>query len=174
MILHRRRKLLPQLASQLTEHLRKARRLDHEGSRYFELLVLYSQGRSNEEKEFYASLLSTVRPQASREFIPLELDRYRAIADWHHAALLEMVRMKDFKPDPKGLSLGLGGNVKPTGRPTACTTKKTAPPCLSPCRTARGYFRPCQIALGHHHGKQILRLCTFDQLFSLRHGPGQA
>ncbi len=114
MVLHRRRKLVPQLAGRITEHLRKVGRLDHEGSRYFEMLVLYVQSRSEEEKEFYAHLLGTVRPSGSREFIPLELDRFRAIADWHHAALLEMVRLKNFLPDPEGLSLRLGGNVKPS------------------------------------------------------------
>lgn len=114
MVLHRRRKLLPQLATRITEHLRRVGRLDHESSRYFELLVHYAHARSDEEKDFYAGLLSTLRPHTSREFVPLQLDRFRAIADWHHSALLEMVRLKDFQPDPEGLSLRLGGNVKPS------------------------------------------------------------
>lgn len=112
MVLARKRKLLPSLSSRISELWVRQGRLSAEDSRYFDLLVLHANARTDEEKEFYARLLARLRPD--QQFATLELDRLRALADWTHFAVLEMTELKGFRPDPRWISLRLGGSVKPS------------------------------------------------------------
>jgi len=108
LILNKKRKLKPQQAVKI----RKALQLDPDASRYFDLLVQYEGTRSIEEKEFYESILNTLRPE--KKFSPFDLDQFRLISDWYHIALLEMVKLADFQEDPKWICKRLTFSISPT------------------------------------------------------------
>jgi uncharacterized protein (TIGR02147 family) len=109
MVLNRKRKLLPSLSGKISEQFLKQGRFTQDESRYFDMLVLFSNASSMEEKNFYQRILSELRPD--RQFSTLDLDRIRFISDWYHIAILEMTYLKDFNSDPQWIRLRLGDSV---------------------------------------------------------------
>jgi uncharacterized protein (TIGR02147 family) len=109
MVLNRKRRLLPSFSSKISEQFLKQGRFTQNEARYFDMLVLFSNASSTEEKNFYQRILSELRPD--REFVTLDLDRIRFMSDWYHIAILEMTFLKDFNSDPRWISLRLGENV---------------------------------------------------------------
>ncbi len=109
MVLSKKRRLQPSLANKISQHFIKSGRFNETEARYFEMLVLFANAASFEEKAFYQKILSSLTP--AKEFSTLQLDQLRTIADWYHIAILEMTFLKDFKPDSRWISLRLGNSV---------------------------------------------------------------
>jgi uncharacterized protein (TIGR02147 family) len=109
MVLGRKRKLLPTLSSRVSQHYLATGRFDETQARYFDMLVLFSNARNEEEKIFYQKILSSLRPD--RQFSTLSLDHFRVVSDWYHLAIVEMTQLSDFKSDLRWISLRLGGSV---------------------------------------------------------------
>jgi uncharacterized protein (TIGR02147 family) len=109
LVFSRKRRLLPSLASKISQYFLEREEFTQIEARYFDMLVLFSNALSIEEKKFYQSILSSLRPDQS--FSTLELDQMRLIADWWHIAILEMTHLKIFKSDPRWISLRLGESV---------------------------------------------------------------
>ncbi len=109
MVLNRKRRLLPSLSSKISQQWVTTGRLTETEARYFDMLVLFSNARTNEEKIFYEKILSSLRPD--RQFSCLSLDHFRIVSDWYHLAIVEMTQLKGFKADPHWIRLRLGGNV---------------------------------------------------------------
>lgn len=98
LVLNRKRRLLPPLSTKISQYLQNRDHLTEKEARYFEILVMYAQSRTPEEKEMYQRLLANLRPD--RFFTTLELDHIRLISDWYHFAILEMTNLRDFNSDP--------------------------------------------------------------------------
>lgn len=109
MVLGQKRKLLPNLASRVSTQFREAGRFTENEARYFDILVLFHNAKAAEEKNFYEGILSGLKPD--QRFSTLALDKLNVISDWYHSAILEMTLLKKFNPDPRWISLRLGGSV---------------------------------------------------------------
>ncbi len=109
MILNKRRKLNAQLAARISRALISNGTMTESDAHYFNLLVLRHNAKTESEQHFYEDLIAPLLPL--NKFSTLSLDRFRAVADWHHFAILELTYLKNFNPDPKWISLRLGGNV---------------------------------------------------------------
>jgi uncharacterized protein (TIGR02147 family) len=111
MVLNRKRRLLPTLSSKISKHFASSGRFTENEARYFDILVMFHNSSTLEEKNFYEGILSSLKPD--RSFSTLELDKLNIISEWYHAAILEMTDTKNFKPDPRWISLRLGDSVSP-------------------------------------------------------------
>jgi uncharacterized protein (TIGR02147 family) len=109
MVLSKKRKLLPSLSSRISRQFLQTGYFSDTEARYFDMLVLFSNAATLEEKNFYQSILSSIRPD--RKFSTLELDHLRLISDWYHIAILEMTHLKDFNSDLQWITLRLGDSV---------------------------------------------------------------
>ncbi len=71
-------------------------------------------GHSPREKlDFLSNASATLSAEQSRKrqserFLDLEDDRFRAIADWHHLAILSLTRVKGAKSEPRWIARRLG------------------------------------------------------------------
>ncbi len=108
MILNQKRKLHPKQAIRIKNTLG----FSEEESRYFDFLILYANAPSLGEKEFYENVLKTLRPD--NQLSSLDLDHFKLISDWYHIAILEMVRLSDFKEDPQWIGQRLMGEISKT------------------------------------------------------------
>jgi len=86
-------------------------KLPGEQKRFFDLLVLKGSAKTMAERDLYAALLEGLHPL--EKCLKLDLDTFRAIADWHHFALLEMIELRDFKRDARYLSGRLKDRISP-------------------------------------------------------------
>lgn len=109
MVLNSKRRLLPSLSSKISQSFLKAARFSENEARYFDMLVLFSNATTNDEKLFYQRILASLRPDQT--FSDLELDHFRIVSDWYHLAIVEMTMLKNFNPDLQWISLRLGGSV---------------------------------------------------------------
>jgi len=66
---------------------------------YFCNLVNLSSAKSQEAKGLIEERLKEIHPKS--QFYTLELDAFRVISDWYHYAILEMIELRDFRPNPK-------------------------------------------------------------------------
>lgn len=102
MVLNRKRKLLPSLGVKLGESFKKRSQMSEQELRYFNLLVVYANAGSAEEKLLYQKLLASLRPDQS--FSTLQLDQLRAVQEWYHFAVLEMTELTEFsKVSPRNV-----------------------------------------------------------------------
>jgi uncharacterized protein (TIGR02147 family) len=109
MVLGQKRKLLPNLSSKISAQFKDAGRFSEAEARYFEILVLFHNAQTIEEKNFYGGILASVKPD--QRFSTLDLDKLNVIADWYYSVIMEMTAVKNFKSDPRWICLKLGGSV---------------------------------------------------------------
>ncbi len=109
MVLSKKRRLLPNLSSKICQDLIKRKRLTETEARYLDMLVLFANSSTEEEKTFYERILASLRPD--QKFSTLQLDQMRIISDWYHFAILEMTNLKNFNSDPQWITRHLGGSV---------------------------------------------------------------
>jgi len=109
MVLNRKRKLLPNLSSKISNQFLTTGKFKEKEARYFDILVLFNNAITVEEKTFYEGILSSLKPD--RSFSTLDLDQLKIISDWYHAAILEMTALKNFNSDPQWMHLKLGESV---------------------------------------------------------------
>lgn len=76
--------------------------LDATESKYFENLVQFNQGSSNEQKSKYFQEMLKV--QKKKKIRLISSDQYEYFANWYNPAIRELVRCKDFQGDPKWIA----------------------------------------------------------------------
>lgn len=96
---------------EMAQKITRALRLSQDQGRFFEVLVLLARSKSIGERELYLDLLARLKPR--KDVTSLTVDRFRMIRDWYHSAILEMVSLKGFDPDPKWIAKRLGRGVTP-------------------------------------------------------------
>lgn len=74
-------------------------------SEYFTTLVDLAHGRSKRTREAAEKRISRMREVAEK---PLQLESFTMIAEWHHLAILELSRTKNFEPTPGRIARRLG------------------------------------------------------------------
>lgn len=109
MVLSEKRKLLPSLASKISVQYKEMGQFSEKEARFFDILVLFHNSQTVDEKNFYEGILSDLKPD--RTFSVLDLDQLNVIAEWYHSAILEIINLKDFNSDPQWICLRLGGSV---------------------------------------------------------------
>lgn len=107
-VLQGHRRLSPELAHRLASSLCET---DSE-RRYFEVLAMMEKAKSSVERDVYAGVLASLRPQ-SVKVDQIAVERFRFVADWYHVAVLEMVSLKDFVEDAKTIAEQLGPEISP-------------------------------------------------------------
>ena len=80
----------------------------HDTEVFCALVQLSARSRSSRE----SAQKKLIQLQYLREIISLDLDKYKTIADWHHLAILKLVRIKNFKTDSTWIGLRLGISSK--------------------------------------------------------------
>ncbi len=106
LILQEKRRLKSSIAGQI----RRSLQLSPQEQKYFDLLVLFRNAETDEERAFYQEALLEVHPE--KQFSLIRLDLLRVLSDWCHFAVLEMVRLKDFHEDPEWIAARLGNQVE--------------------------------------------------------------
>ena len=106
LILQEKRRLKSTVASQI----RKSLHLSNQEQKYFDLLVLYRNAATDDERTFYHEALLEVHPE--KQFSVLRLDLLRVLSDWCHFSVLEMIRLKDFHEDPDWIAARLGRRIE--------------------------------------------------------------
>lgn len=83
------------LASEGIFKVIKGLRLTQTEAKFFHQLVMMTQAKSHEEKDHHFKQLATYRPfRKARELTALQYD---CLSHWYHAAILELVRLKEFQ-----------------------------------------------------------------------------
>jgi len=72
---------------------------------YFSSLVSFHNAKNEGEKKHFEEQMKKLSP--SKRFSVLELDRFRAVADWYHMAILEMTQLKNFIPSTEWIQKNL-------------------------------------------------------------------
>lgn len=106
-ILRKERTLKIEVAKRFTSNLK----LVGNEKKYFELLVLFKNSKTVEEKKLYIDLLDSLRPRKLQTQQNLSLEAFRIIADWYHTAILELVELSDFQSDASWISCKLNNEV---------------------------------------------------------------
>lgn len=78
--------------------------------RYFELLVLTTTCQSQTEKRMFKAMLAKLRPKTARTTDEIALEVFAATSEWYHTALMTMLDLEDFNPDPAWIQERLGGD----------------------------------------------------------------
>ena len=107
LILQEKRRLKSAIAGQI----RKSLQLSPSEQKYFDLLVLYRNAETDDERAFYQEALLEVHPE--RQFSLIRLDLLRVLSDWCHFSVLEMIRLKDFHEDPEWIAARLKNQIEP-------------------------------------------------------------
>jgi len=83
--------------------------LSDKESRFFEHLVCFSQAKTAEEKDhFYGKLVDHYPPKHAKI---VEATHYKVFAHWYYIAILELVRLDDFRESARWISKKLRPNV---------------------------------------------------------------
>lgn len=107
-VLRGERKLKADLAARVMTALGA----NDEELKYFEMIVLVRGARTEKERESYLRILASIRPE--KKFHNLELEKFRFISEWYHLAVLEMVELRDFVPNPAWISRRLRQAISPS------------------------------------------------------------
>lgn len=114
-ILNRRRNLTVEFALRVSGFLD----LTRDERTYFESLVFLKNAKNPSEKEYFANIVSKIKPgDQKKAILP---DKYVLIKEWYYGVLDEMTCLFDFKFDPQYLSKRLGSEVTPQAISTALT-----------------------------------------------------
>ena len=70
-------------------------------------MVHFHNAKTDEDRNLYSELLSKINSKHST----LNVDQFRLIADWTHAAVLELIQVSDFKPCLKWMAKSLGDHI---------------------------------------------------------------
>jgi len=86
-------------------------KLTGEAKKYFELLVLFQNSKTIDEKKIYIEILESLRPKIIKTLQSLSIEAFRIISDWYHAAILELVGLFDFQNDAGWIKNKLGNEI---------------------------------------------------------------
>lgn len=107
LIMDRKRNLAPEGIFKVCKGLG----LSSEEARYFESLVKMNQAVSSEEKDHYFKELTKL--PSTRTKNSTVISQYKMFSHWYLIAILELVRLDDFKNDPIWISKKLSPKVTP-------------------------------------------------------------
>lgn len=102
-VLSNRRSLSAERAAQLAEILE----LEADDRSHFLLLVRLSRAKTEAAKAEVEAELAA-RTNKSEEPVTLEVDTFSVVARWHHAAILELLDLKNLDPTPIAIARRLG------------------------------------------------------------------
>ncbi|RYZ86408.1 MAG: TIGR02147 family protein, partial [Proteobacteria bacterium] len=94
------------ISSEVALELAQRLKLSDEERSYFYDLVELSQAKTQNLREIIQYRLS--RYEENKSYRTIQEDVFKIIADWHHAAILELTETDDFKNDPQWISTRLG------------------------------------------------------------------
>lgn len=97
------------LSTQGTLKLISALKLSNEESRFFETLVLFTQAKTNGEKNIYFERIAQFKNYTAVKQI--DAQQYCYFSNWHYVALHELVLLKDFKESPNWINKKLKTNL---------------------------------------------------------------
>lgn len=106
-ILNRQRSLKGDVAERFSSNLQ----IKGKEKKYFDLLVLFKNSKTVDEKKIYLDLLDSLRPKSHKGHYSLNIELFRVISDWHHSAILELVELAEFKNNATWIAHKLGGEV---------------------------------------------------------------
>lgn len=106
-ILKRERSLKSEVATKFSGNLK----LTGNAKKYFELLVLFQNSKTVDEKKLCIDILESLRPKNAKSPHSLNIEVFRIISDWYHTAILELVELADFKHDVEWIRARLGNEV---------------------------------------------------------------
>lgn len=79
-------------------------------TRYFLTLVRYENAKTNALRETIKKELSEWNTEASHS-VTLKADIFSAVSRWHHGAIIELTRFKDFRDDPQWIASRLNISI---------------------------------------------------------------
>ena len=86
-------------------------KLTQKDKEYFELLVLFKQAQSQQEKKYYLEKITAVKKINVKTMDPLQ---YEFFSNWHNIAVLELIDFVPFKADNPNDYQTLAGMVLPS------------------------------------------------------------
>lgn len=84
--------------------------LTRDEEKYFRELVMYQEVSDPDSKDQHLKALLKYQ-EKQRTPTPLTESRSRALTDWHHLVIRELVATKSFKEDPSWIAKRLGGKI---------------------------------------------------------------
>lgn len=108
-VLKGERKLSTELADKIGHQLN----LGTVEQKYFQLLILYKYAKNDAERMMYTELLEATKPDTINSQFSVSIDSFRFIDDWYHAAILEMIELKNFKFNYEWMAKKLGRGLNP-------------------------------------------------------------
>lgn len=84
--------------------------LTRDEEKYFRELVMYQEVSDPDSKDQHLKALMKYQ-EKQRTPTPLTESRSRALGDWHHLVIRELVATKNFKEDPHWVAKRLGGKI---------------------------------------------------------------
>jgi uncharacterized protein (TIGR02147 family) len=107
LVLNGKRNLTPERAEKIAEVCFTA----IQERRYFLTLVNYTQAKTPSEKLRLEAELGALRPHA--DWHRLEDESASIVSRWYYLAILELISLRDFKPDAEWISWKLRGRIRP-------------------------------------------------------------
>lgn len=96
------------LNTELAEKIAKQLHLKNDEVKYFQILILIKYAKNESERLMYTELLESARPGRLGTEFSVSIDSFRFIDDWYHAAILEMIELKNFKFNYEWMAKKLG------------------------------------------------------------------
>lgn len=87
--------------------------LNRDEEKYFRELVMYQEVSDPDSKELHLKALMKYQ-EKQRTPTPLLESKSRALTDWYHLVIRELVSTKGFREDPEWISRRLGGKITET------------------------------------------------------------
>jgi uncharacterized protein (TIGR02147 family) len=94
-------------------HFARGLHLGREEAEYFRNLVLFQESKDHEAKNNSLAEVLKLRARHRKDALEIEESRLEFLKNWYHAAVRELVMLKDFKPSPDWISARLGGKITP-------------------------------------------------------------
>jgi len=95
-----------------TEKFIKALGFSNQMSDYFRTLVKFNQSKTDEDKDYFLSILKKLTPMAKRR--ELCSDSLKYVSHWLYAVISEMVSLDEFRDDPYWISRRIHGKATVT------------------------------------------------------------
>jgi uncharacterized protein (TIGR02147 family) len=104
-VLNKKKSISPETGIKVANRLN----LDPEETSHFLDLVMLAHARSSGPiKKLIAFRIEERTKAQNSQFKTLDIEAFKAIADWHHHAILELTFTETFKSDPKWIAARLG------------------------------------------------------------------
>lgn len=99
------------LKSKMAVKIATALKLPEKDAKYFDLLVLYTNASSNDERDLYSSMLAQLHP--AQKFHELKSDTFKVVNDWRHFLIPLLFGLQGFKPSLTWISNRIGKRMTP-------------------------------------------------------------